>query len=85
MLHALSGQSRFNLRLMALIVGFTASAFSFVTPAFAENWPCWRGPRGDGTSQEETTPTSWNGLTGDKHCLEDAHSRPWSLLSNRLE
>jgi outer membrane protein assembly factor BamB len=27
----------------------------------AENWPCWRGPRGDGTSLEQDAPTSWSG------------------------
>lgn len=29
--------------------------------AQAENWPCWRGPRGDGTSLEEGVPDRWNG------------------------
>ena len=29
--------------------------------ARAENWPCWRGPRGDGTSQESGVPTHWSG------------------------
>jgi len=24
--------------------------------AFAENWPSWRGPRGDGTSLEKNVP-----------------------------
>jgi outer membrane protein assembly factor BamB len=31
----------------------------------AENWPGWRGPRGDGTSQEKNLPTTWNGETGE--------------------
>jgi outer membrane protein assembly factor BamB len=26
----------------------------------AENWPAWRGPRGDGTSLETSAPTEWN-------------------------
>ena len=26
----------------------------------AENWPAWRGPRGDGTSLEKNVPTHWN-------------------------
>jgi outer membrane protein assembly factor BamB len=30
-----------------------------VGTASAENWPGWRGPRGDGTSQEEGIPTRW--------------------------
>jgi outer membrane protein assembly factor BamB len=28
--------------------------------AFAENWPAWRGPRGDGTSAEKGLPTKWS-------------------------
>lgn len=31
----------------------------------AEDWPGWRGPRGDGTSLEARVPTQWNGITGD--------------------
>jgi outer membrane protein assembly factor BamB len=34
-------------------------------PLTAENWPCWRGPRGDGSSFEEGIPTRWNGETGE--------------------
>jgi outer membrane protein assembly factor BamB len=26
----------------------------------AENWPCWRGPRGDGTSRETIAPLRWS-------------------------
>lgn len=37
---------------------------SFVSGASAENWPGWRGPRGDGTSLETSVPTQWNGETG---------------------
>lgn len=35
------------------------------TPLRAENWPCWRGPRGDGTSEESNTPVRWDGTTGE--------------------
>jgi hypothetical protein len=28
--------------------------------ATAENWPCWRGPRLDGTSRERNVPVHWN-------------------------
>ncbi len=31
----------------------------------AENWPGWRGPRGDGTSLETGVPVTWNGQTGE--------------------
>ncbi len=37
----------------------------FTSEVFAENWPCWRGPRGDGSSDETNVPTTWNGVTGD--------------------
>lgn len=30
------------------------------TSVLAENWPCWRGPRGDGSSLESGVPTFWN-------------------------
>ena len=33
--------------------------------AVAENWPGWRGPRGDGTSLETNVPTSWDGESGE--------------------
>ena len=29
-------------------------------PARAGNWPCWRGPRLDGTSAEKNIPTHWS-------------------------
>jgi outer membrane protein assembly factor BamB len=30
------------------------------TPSSAEDWPAWRGPRGDGTSLEQSIPTTWS-------------------------
>jgi outer membrane protein assembly factor BamB len=41
-------------------------ALILITSAAAkgENWPCWRGPRGDGTSLETNVPSRWNGETG---------------------
>ncbi|MGI9471316.1 MAG: PQQ-binding-like beta-propeller repeat protein [Rubripirellula sp.] len=32
--------------------------------ASAEDWPAWRGPRGDGTSSAQRVPTEWDGITG---------------------
>lgn len=29
-----------------------------------ENWPQWRGPRGDGSSLDESVPTHWDGPSG---------------------
>ena len=31
----------------------------------AENWPGWRGPRGDGTSQSTKLPMTWDGSSGE--------------------
>ena len=33
------------------------------SPSRAENWPGWRGPRGDGTSLETDVPTQWSGAS----------------------
>ncbi|MEX0586062.1 MAG: PQQ-binding-like beta-propeller repeat protein, partial [Pirellulales bacterium] len=33
---------------------------AFCEVAFAEDWPCWRGPRGDGTSLEPAAPLRWS-------------------------
>jgi len=32
-------------------------------PSHAEDWPCWRGPRGDGTSLETEAPVRWDAST----------------------
>lgn len=32
----------------------------FTAGVKAEDWPCWRGPRLDGTSQEANVPLHWN-------------------------
>ena len=48
-------------RLAAVLLLTVASSFA---PALAENWPCWRGPRMDGSSQETGIPTQWDGQTG---------------------
>src|SRR6478736_9762410 len=31
-----------------------------VRPVQAEDWPQWRGPRGDGTSTDAAPPTTWS-------------------------
>lgn len=38
-----------------LLIGILLSNF-----VRAENWPCWRGPRGDGTCIEQDIPTNWD-------------------------
>lgn len=34
-------------------------------PAQGENWPGWRGPRGDGTSLEKDVPVRWDAVKGE--------------------
>jgi outer membrane protein assembly factor BamB len=43
------------LTVLAVIVSIAQSS------AVAEDWPGWRGPRGDGTSLEASVPTKWSG------------------------
>lgn len=47
---------------MSALAGFLMMMESAMTPCAvrAENWPCWRGPRGDGSSLETNVPTQWN-------------------------
>lgn len=40
--------------LLALLFTFTS------TPLLAEDWPCWRGPRLDGSSLETNPPLRWS-------------------------
>ena len=40
-----------------LMIGILLFTVNF---AYAENWPGWRGPRGDGTSIEQDVPTNWD-------------------------
>jgi outer membrane protein assembly factor BamB len=56
-----------TLRLGCGVVRLFAIALAilgFDSAALAENWPGWRGLRGDGSSLEEKLPTAWDGLTG---------------------
>lgn len=46
----------------SLPVAALAVASLLVVPlAHGEDWPCWRGSRGDGSSEEKHVPTSWSG------------------------
>jgi outer membrane protein assembly factor BamB len=47
-------------RMLALAALFAGFLVHFTTPVQAEPWPCWRGPRGDGTCLEQNVPTNWN-------------------------
>lgn len=35
-----------------------------LSPCSGEDWPGWRGPRGDGTSNAESPPMQWDGGSG---------------------
>ncbi len=50
-----------NSRFIILI--FASLILTSVYEARAENWPNWRGPRGDGTSTETDLPLSWDSVT----------------------
>jgi len=47
--------------LLLLIYCTLFAATLFAAAAAAEDWPCWRGPRGDGTSLEKNVPLRWDG------------------------
>jgi outer membrane protein assembly factor BamB len=49
--------STFGLRILPLALLLSVLVAS---PASAENWPCWRGPRFDGTSHEKGVPIHWS-------------------------
>ncbi len=36
---------------------------SSLSLSMAQNWPCWRGPNGDGTSTETNLPVKWDSVT----------------------
>jgi outer membrane protein assembly factor BamB len=38
-------------------------AINSLTSSEAQNWPCWRGPEGDGTSKETSLPIRWDSVT----------------------
>ena len=48
-------------RTLRRLVFVVVIAVNLHSSAGAENWPGWRGPRGDGTSQESGLPTKWSG------------------------
>ncbi len=45
---------------LVAVVLFSGLLTSIATTARAEFWPCWRGPRGDGTCTEQNIPTDWD-------------------------
>lgn len=42
---------------------FFLFVISIHSETLAQNWPCWRGPNGDGTSAETNLPVQWDSIT----------------------
>jgi len=51
----------FMQRICFAFVGVALLGFVNMADLRAENWPGWRGPRGDGTSLEQGIPVRWSG------------------------
>lgn len=54
----------FRPRALTYVVGI-ALAFVSVHPCSAGDWPGWRGPTGQGYTDEESLPLTWDGKTGE--------------------
>lgn len=54
---------RFQVRTLCLVISICLLSIGPLRVGRAENWPCWRGERGDGTCHETNIPTTWNGET----------------------
>ena len=50
-----------RMKSLALTSSLVLSTFLLTAAALAENWPGWRGPRGDGTSLATNLPRHWDG------------------------
>lgn len=58
------GQHTTQNPLSTIVLFIVSAAFTFsdLQSVHAENWPCWRGPRGDGTSLDAGIPVEWSAL-----------------------
>jgi outer membrane protein assembly factor BamB len=50
--------------LLFLLLAIAALAFPCAATARAENWPAWRGPRGNSTSDARELPLEWSETSG---------------------
>lgn len=71
-----------------LLLGWLLFTLMAAGQVQAENWSGWRGPRGDGTSQEKDLPTKWNAETGENIAWKvavpgEGHSPP-TIWEDRL-
>ncbi len=53
-----------SIRTSSLLWLIAFSLLGLSEAVHAQNWPIWRGPRGDGTGQGKPIPTEWNGESG---------------------
>lgn len=76
------------------LVGAVLTVLSCGAAALAEDWPGWRGPRGDGTSQERGLPVKWSAaenvawkveLPGSGHGSPVVHGDRIYLISAEIE
>ena len=58
-IHKLNEMTKNRFLLFILLMFF----LNTLTTVEAQNWPCWRGPNGDGTSSEIKLPTRWDSVT----------------------
>jgi outer membrane protein assembly factor BamB len=49
-----------KIKFMSFIIMFILYSTSVL---WAQNWPCWRGPNGDGTSSDTNIPVKWDSVT----------------------
>jgi outer membrane protein assembly factor BamB len=61
---------------MQRTLAFFASLL-IVGTAIAEDWPCWRGPRLDGSSRETDLPTKWSVVKNKKSNQETMENIAW--------
>jgi len=52
-------------RALAMFFLLAVSTALIAAEPKSENWPGWRGPRGDGSSLETGLPTKWDGKSGE--------------------
>ncbi len=62
------------------IIGVAAAALSWLAPALsnAADWPQFRGPRGDGTSEARNLPAKWGGGFAEPAWQTEIPGRGWS-------
>ncbi len=54
-----------GLKLLRMVALLTVLGLLKNSDAVAEDWPCYRGPSGQGHTQEKGLPVTWNGKTGE--------------------